>query len=71
MDIVKDEHDKSGGIVFISGNVYPGAIVKIRRMLHHVQMPVARAAFLSVKGRIQMQDYDDVIRFYRRHFLIK
>ncbi|MBF0278029.1 MAG: DUF342 domain-containing protein [SAR324 cluster bacterium] len=71
MDIVKVEHDKSGGIIFIAGNIYPGAIVKIRRMLYHVQMPVARAAFLSVKGRIQMQDYDDVIRFYRRHFLKK
>lgn len=69
VDIVKAEHDKSGGIVFIAGNVYPGTVVKIRRMLYHVQTPVAGAAFLSIKGQIQMQDYDEVIRCYRRYFL--
>lgn len=69
VDIIKAEHDKDGGIVFIAGNVYPGAVVKIRRILHHVQMPVAQVAFSSQKGRIQIQDYADVIRFYRRYFL--
>ncbi len=68
VDIIKTEHSKDGGIVFIPGSIYPGAIVKIRRMHHHVSMPVARAVFLSTKGRIQMQDYDEAIRFYRRFF---
>ena len=69
VDMMKAERDKEGGIVFIAGNVYPGAVVKIRRVLHHVQMPVAQVAFSTIKGRIQMQDYADVIRFYRRYFL--
>ncbi|MBF0287337.1 MAG: DUF342 domain-containing protein [SAR324 cluster bacterium] len=68
VDIIKTEHAKDGGIVFIPGNIYPGATVKIRRMHHHVDMPVARAVFTSMKGRIQMQDYDEAIRFYRRFF---
>lgn len=69
VDIIKTEHAKDGGIIFIAGNVYPGAVIKIRRMLHHVQMPVAHVAYSSTKGRIQMQDYEEVIKRYRRFFL--
>ncbi len=69
VDIIKTEHERSGGIIFIEGNTYIGTVIKIRRQLHHIKIPVANVAFSSHKGKIQVQGYEDVIKRFRRFFL--
>lgn len=68
VDIIQQDRQLGGGVVFIPGTTYPGTVIQIKRLTLQIKSPVSDAAVISSKGKLHIRDCRDVYKKFRRYF---